>query len=124
MKRNPINLMLVTLVRLKNNSALVEYVEDGAIIRKYVPADKLENNFVPEEVLQQGIPYGYPWEEISITFDSRKFADELHKVGIWTTDDALKSPQKLWSALRAALADNITNILTVASQERKGKSHG
>lgn len=112
-------LVPITVVKKNGGSALVEYIEGDEPVRKYVPVDQINDMQVNSEVLQQGIPYGYPWDEIQISFDSQKFAHEMKQVGIWTVEDALRSPQKLWSALRATLADNIKEILTISSQEKK-----
>src|SRR5688572_23512470 len=114
------------LVKQKGTSVLVQFVSDGMIKRVFIPLDKFGDGHVPENVLQQGIPYGYPWEEIelTVTFDGQLFANELHNLGIWTADDLLKNPQGAWSALRATLADNVNNILSLASQEKKGVRNG
>lgn len=109
----------VTIVRKNGGSALVEYLEDGEPVRKYVPVDEIDDKHVSSDVLQQGIPYGYPWEELQISFDSQKFSHEMKQVGLWTVEDVLRNPQKLWSVLRATLADNIKDILTISSQEKK-----
>ncbi len=109
----------VTAISKKGASTLVQYVADGAVYRKYIPTKSIVENSVDEEVLEQGIPYGYPWSEISTTFDALRFENELHNVDMWTTADALKYPQKVWAALRATLSENIKEILTIASSEKK-----
>ena len=115
----------VTILRQKDNSTLVQYVDDGVLTRKFVPTAKVSDNLVPDEVLEQGISYGYPWEEIELKFDVQKFANELRNIDVWTVEDALKNPQKLWSALRAAMADNLSTILVTAMNEKKGVTkHG
>lgn len=116
---------LVKTIRVKTNSALVEYVADGKVQRKYIPADEIsDNNSVPDFVLEQGIPYGYPWEEIVFTFDGERFANELHNVNVWTVEDALKHPVSIWAALNATLADGINAILQTASHEKKRGNNG
>jgi hypothetical protein len=114
----------VTLIAQKGDSALVEYIESGVPIRKYVPTREVNNNRVADEVLSAGIPYGFPWAEISVKFDPQKFENEMHQVGLWTTEDLLKSPQKVWSALRATFADNVSEILDIAKSEKGVKRHG
>jgi len=111
----------VTTIRTKGNSALVQYVDDGVLTRKYVPAAKVfSDGLVADDVLEQGIQYGYPWEELSLAFDMQKFTNELRNADVWTVEDMLRTPQKLHSALNAAFADNIRNILEFAKQEKKG----
>ena len=110
---------LVTVVSQKGDSTLVQFIDNGVLNRKYVPTDKVDGNMVDDQVLLRAIPYGYPWEDIVLTFDSLKFANEMRNVELWTVEDALKNPQKLWSALRATLAVNLSEILEVAKNETK-----
>lgn len=110
----------VTVIQKGGNALLVQYMTSGFTERKYIPADQLGDGQVLASVLEQGIPYGYPFEEIQIEFDARKFANELHQIDIWTPDDALRNPQKLWTALNATYADNISKILETARHEKKG----
>lgn len=114
----------VTLVNRKGKSVLVEYVEAGAVHRRYVPIVEVHDGAVENEVLERGIVYGFPWEEIELKFNADRFAKEMHDVGIWTIEDALLNPKNLWSALRATLAENLTEILTIASGEKKRGRHG
>lgn len=107
------------LVRKKGASALVQYQDGNILKRVYIPVDEFGDGHVLDDVLESGIPYGYPWEDLDVTFDGARFANELHNLDVWTVEDALNNPQKLWSALRATLSDNINEILTVASQEKK-----
>jgi len=114
----------VIIIRRKGESILVQYTREDTLQRCTIPVAQLDNNLVDDQVLQAGIPYGYPWEDIQLTFDMKKFMNELHQVDIWTAEDLLKSPQKLWSALRAALADSLSNVLDIARNEHKGVRHG
>lgn len=111
---------IVTIVNSKGDSTLVQFVSSGVLSRKFVPTHLVVDNMVDDQVLARGIPYGYPWDDIEMKFDNAKFANELHNLDVWTVEDALKSPQKLWSALRAALADNLSTILETAKIEKKG----
>jgi len=115
----------VTTIRTKGNSALVQYVDDGVLTRKYVPAAKVSDGLVPDEVLEQGIAYGYPWEEVELEFDSHQLADEMHQVDLWTVEEVLRNPQKVQAALNAILANGLSKILDIARNEKKGvKPHG
>jgi hypothetical protein len=111
--------MKVNVISRNGNSALIECSLDGVLSRKFIPVSELEGDIVSETVCKQGIPYGYPWQEIDIQFDGDKFAEEMHNVGLWTANDIMKSPQKLWSALHATLADNLSEIIEKAKQEQK-----
>lgn len=109
----------VTIIRQTGESTLVQYMEKGALARRIVPASQVANGAVADQVLAAGIPYGFPWGEIQMVFDMQKFVNELHQIDIWTAEDLLKSPQKLWSALRAALANSLSNVLEIARNEHK-----
>lgn len=111
--------VIVTVVNQKGSSALVEYVCDGLLNRVYIPTTEISEGRVLKSVLAQGIPYGFPWEELDLKFDVNKFADELHQVGIWTQEDALRSPKKVSAALHATLAVNLSEVLNIA----KGVHH-
>jgi hypothetical protein len=114
----------VKVLQAKGAALLVEFTRDEQTDRKYIPADKLGDGMVADEVLDMGIPYGYPWEEIELMFDREKLAKNLHDVGIWTAADALKYPQKLSAALYGTLAENLSQILKIAYQENKGVKNG
>jgi len=114
----------VTVVSKKGETALVQYEVDGSATRKYIPVDEIGEGLVLDTVLARGIPYGYPWDEMEMTFDGQKFSNELHQLGIWTVEDALKYPQKLWSALNATYADNISKVLKLALHEKRSNHNG
>lgn len=109
----------VIVVQITGDSALVQYETNGITERRYIPADEIGDRQVLTEVLERGVPYGYPYDDIKLEFDSQKFANELHNVGVWTAEDALLHPQKLWSAMNAAFADNITNVIRAAKLEKR-----
>lgn len=119
MKKTPLTRIRVTVIETVGESALVQYQTGATVERKYIPIAEIGDKQVLDEVLERGIPYGYPFEDIKLEFDSEKFASELRKIGVWTADDALRNPQKLWSAMNAAFAENITNILQSARIEQK-----
>jgi hypothetical protein len=117
-------LVPVTVIADAGKSILVQYVDNGMLTRKTVPAHMVRNNQVYSEVLSQGIPFGYPFEEMPIEFNAQKFANELHNLGIWSVEDLLKQPRSILSALNAGFADNVANVLEIAKQEKKGVTHG
>lgn len=114
----------VTVINAIGDSALVQYIDDGVLQRKFVPTTEVLQGVVSDQVLLQGIPYGYPWEEISTEFNVQMFANELHKADVWTVDDALKYPHKVSAALRATLSENLKAVLELAMSEKKGVRNG
>jgi hypothetical protein len=110
---------LVTVLSTKGASTLVEYLKDGVVHRKYVPMAKVSNQFVADEVLERGIPYGFPWDEIVISFDMQQFAVEMHNADLWTAEDVLKSPKKVTGVLRKIFEQSFRTVLETAVQEKK-----
>lgn len=116
--------MNVKVILQKGGSALIEYVADERVLRSYVPASELSDDRVSDEVAEQGIPYGFPWEDITIEFDGQRYADELHNLGVWTVEDATRNPNKVWAALHATLADAVRHTLEISNQEKKRGRNG
>jgi len=110
---------LVTILSSKGASALVEYMDNGVLQRKYVPTDKVLNQFVDDQVLARGIPYGFPWEEIVINFNMQQFALEMHNADLWTVEDVLKNPKKVTGVLRKIFEDSFRTVLETALREKK-----
>lgn len=111
---------LVTILSSKGASTLVEYLNaDGVLQRKYVPANKVLEEFVSDEILERGISYGFPWEEIVINFDMSQFAVEMHNAELWTVEDVLRAPKKLTGVLRKIFEASFKTILETAFREKK-----
>lgn len=110
---------LVTVISSKGASTLVEYLEDGILRRKYVPADKVLDGFVADDVLERAIPHGFPWEEVEIKFDMQQFAIEMHNAGLWTVADVLREPKTLTGVLRKIFEASFKAVLETASREKK-----
>ena len=109
----------VKVLSTQGASSLVEYDQNGMLRRCYVPAHKVENNFVADTVLSSGIPYGFPWDEIVIEFDMQQFAIEMHNAELWTVEDVLKAPKKVTGVLRKIFEQSFKTILETAVQEKK-----
>lgn len=111
---------LVTVLSSKGESTLVEYLDaDGVLCRKYVPTNRVLHRFVADEVLECGIQYGYPWDEIVINFDMGQFAREMHNAELWTVEDVLKSPKTLTGVLRKVFEESFKTVLETALREKK-----
>lgn len=110
---------LVTVLSSKGSSTLVEYMDAGVLRRKYVPTAKVLNGFVADDVLERGIPYGFPWDEIEIKFDMQQFATEMHNAELWTVEDVLKAPKKLTGVLRKIFEASFKTVLETAFREKK-----
>lgn len=119
-KKPTIQNISVNLLNTKGQSSLVEYVENDVRRRVYIPADLVKDGFVSSQELSRGIPYGYPWEEISFNVGGVHLAEQMQAQGLWTIEDVLKNPKKLRSALNAVVTAQLSEILTIAHREKKG----
>ena len=82
----------VRLVAHKDDSALVEWIDDGMYCRVYVPLAKLRDGTVAEKDLAKGIPYGLPWEDwIEVAVTPEHIANELRRRGVWCWPDITNS---------------------------------
>lgn len=96
-------------------SKLVEYEDAmGRLQRCYVPADVEPT----AEILDQGIPYGVPWERLVDPISAEQLADALRRAGIWTLADLRAHSQQALHAIWGVIG------LTVSTLKRKAKDWG
>ena len=76
--------MKYRVISNKKDTSLVEW-DDGRLHRAYVPRAILDGE-VSSDILSEGIPYGVDlFVTACVTPDDLE--DELHRSGIWTTED-------------------------------------
>lgn len=109
--------MNVKVIAVTNHSSLIELMDNEKIIRVIIPSSKIIGGEIEKDVLKQAIPYGYPWSEIKLQFDSEKFENEMHNVDVWTAEDAIKYPKKVWAAVNATIGGELSAILLTAKGE-------
>lgn len=113
---------LVTVLSSKGESTLVEYLNTAGVLqRRYVPTKKVQEQFVADDVLERGIPYGFPWEEIEIKFDMQQFAIEMHNAELWTVENVLRDPKRLTGVLHKIFETSFRAVLETAIREQKRK---
>jgi len=111
---------LVTVLSSKGESTLVEYLNTAGVLqRRYVPTKKVLEQFVADDVLERGIPYGFPWEEIKIEFDMQQFAIEMHNAELWTVEEVLHEQKKLTGVFRKIFETSFRAVLETALREKK-----
>jgi hypothetical protein len=116
----------VTVVMRKGAATLVEYEDDGGLLRRSsVPssailstADDGRNATVDIITLDQGIPYGIPFEHRikNREVTAEKIAEELHKVGIWTAMDIVNNPRGVHEAILSSVGVTLSDILNLAQE--------
>jgi hypothetical protein len=122
----------VKLIRRSGGAALVEWQsEDGYLQRATVPFHEVQNLWedrgsnlhgeVAQEIIEIGIPYGVPWEDIigEIQITAKDIAESLRKHGVWTLDDAQTNPQTVIGALQAAYGFDMATLIRGARKMKE-----
>jgi len=114
----------VDIIAEDENVVLAQW-HDGEARRAYVPTAEVKENKAPAEVLDAGIPYSAPWEEIieamltPTDLSYKAFAASLHKHGIWTAKDIENNPRAAKRAIDAALGITAGELLRRARSLEK-----
>jgi hypothetical protein len=108
----------IKIIQHQGHSALVEWMEDKKVKRATVPANVIKEEQVSKYQLDLGIPYGIPWSQIKLRASASKLEEELHRVGIWTAEDALNNAPAIVGALQATYSVDMGIIMKIAKQER------
>lgn len=115
--------MKTKLIRRQENVALVEVYDDGKYSRVIVPSNLVsQSGVVSADVVEMGIPYGCPWEEmITLTATPEMIANELRKRGVYTVEDLMKSPNAAFSAIQYIYSLDAQSLLKTAREIIGGK---
>lgn len=109
----------VKIIQQTGRSALVQWVEDGKLKRATIPVEVIKDNQVLEVNLNMGIPYGLNWASlIELSATSECLEQELHRVGVWTAEDALGNAEKIRGAIQKTYSVDLGKIMAIAKQER------
>ena len=111
-------MIVVKIIQRQGHSALVEWMEGKKVKRVTVPAGVIKEGQVSKYQLGLGIPYGVPWSEIKLSASAKILEQELHRVGIWTAEDALNNAQQVLGAIQATYTLDLSKIMAIAKQER------
>ena len=95
----------VRVIETRGGSSLVEWVAGGEAHRAFVPAETLAPDGAPATVLDRGVPYGLPWQDVRLADADLPAAlnRALHNAGIWTGDDLVRNQRAAMGAVQAAL---------------------
>lgn len=120
--------MSVSVVFRKSSAILVEFTDPkGHTARRSIPANQVElydngtKAKVSNEVLEQGISYGIPFEYRlrSVTVTPVELADSFHLNGIWTSEDIVNNQKAVISSLLSAFKISLSDILALADEFSK-----
>lgn len=109
----------VKTLKVKGQSALVEWSDKEGLHRAYIPYGKIDGTKVVTTVLKAGIPYGAPWEEVKPEWpSSEQIADKLRNSGIWTAED-LRANSAVVNSVLAGITAHLWPQLHVAAKQEK-----
>jgi hypothetical protein len=81
-----VGMIAVTIIKSKGDTALVQWLEAGALKRGYVPLVLVQDGQVDAEELSAAAPYGMNWERF-LRPSAVEIAEDLRREGIWTVHD-------------------------------------
>jgi hypothetical protein len=117
-----IRMQPVKVVRRQNQAVLVEWVGNGRLQRRVIPADKIDDGQAADDVLAQGAAYGLPWSElVTLSASPADVEAELHRIGIWTGDDLRSNTAGAVAALQRCYGVDLAALLQAATRYEKGR---
>lgn len=107
------------IIKRQGQASLIEFIdENGRLSRVVVPQGK-END---PDVLEEGIPYGIPWEDIFFPQTTPQIvADELRRRGIWTIEDLQANRSAALGAIQTAYGQDLAALMIAAKDYTGGK---
>lgn len=104
------------VMRVANGISLVEWTDAAGVLqRSWVTEDMIqekEGNHATVIDPGAGVPFGVPFAQIvEFSADPKEFERELHKRGIWTTEDVRNNLGAVRNALIAAYSTDVREIL-------------
>lgn len=114
-------LVEVKIIRSKGRVTLVQWDDAGRFRRTLVPRlEVLEGDngkdYVEENSLDMGIPYGVNWEariRKSFIITGAKVAEQLEVSGIWTKEDYEQNPSIAQQAVLGAAREILTELYAI-----------
>lgn len=116
--------MRVRVVESDNNTALIEWIEEGKLYRSIMPLSEVEidvNNPKTAHVEhpEQGIEYGLDFTQFFKVpqLTPEQFDQALKKSGIWTAEDVNNKPQVVLGALQKVYGWDLSRLrMTLAKR--------
>jgi len=115
--------MKIKVLSVDGQAALIENKHDGVRTRRIVPLATVTETSVSSEVIDRGIEYGLPWEELwSPEVTPEAVAAALRQRGIWTLADLRSKPGKAIAALQAVYRLDLVALLAAAERAASGRN--
>lgn len=114
-------MMDIKVIRAKGDAVLVEWLANGRFFRGIVRREAVVDGRCPQDELDAAIPYGVPWAEIigELNATPQQIEDELHRVGIWTAEEAHANPQAVLGAIQSAYGLGLAQLFTGLRKHQK-----
>lgn len=108
--------IIIQIVEQRGQSALVEWPQEGDLRRAYVPVDAISNAQCDEDVLNAGLPYGTPWDDLidASKLTPEAIGKELRRRGVWTSADIEVNMQGAQRAINLATGITPASLHTLA----------
>lgn len=109
--------MIVKVIEQRKQATLVEWRDGKGLQRATIPAALITTNTLgeseaPYAELEQGIPYGEPWELLELgEVGAQKIANSLREHNVWTAKDARANVNRVRAALQHAYGDDLKQLL-------------
>jgi hypothetical protein len=114
-KSKSIKLKNVKVIKADSETATVEYVQKGRVVRKIIPSDKLKGKKVDESILELGVDYGIPWADIlEMKATPQQMEDKLHAIGVWTSEDVIAHSREIMGAIQSVYGVELSTIFRTA----------
>lgn len=114
----------VTVIERQGDAVLVQWIEDGAVKRAWMPQDGVESDqagtYAAADV---GIPYGDTFDVRDFTITQKQITDALHGAGLWTWAEIRANPQKVQGVIHK-LSDELLRAVFSTAQVREKQNNG
>jgi hypothetical protein len=97
----------------------VEWQNDTGLFRATIPVKKLVDGQADPAILEAGIPYGLPWEELEFSAPTgAELAQALRAAGIWTKQDLFSRPKVAVGVLQSLYSVDLGKLIEFATKEQ------
>lgn len=113
--------MNIQVIERQGQAVLVEWVDATGPHRCILPADKVRNGAAEFADLENGIPYGVPWELLyMLTVTPQQIARLFRERGIWTEEDMQRNITQARAAIEQAYSIDFKALIDNVRQSREG----
>lgn len=112
----------VRVIQRKGKSALIEWSVKDDRRRAFVPADAVEDgNKCDKDVIDAGVPYGAPWEELVDVsgLTPEAVGREMRRRNLWTAADVEGNMAAVSKVIAALVSPVVIKLRRAAKQEVK-----